>query len=142
MELGKIAIAGLADSGRTFRDREDIILYLALNASAEMEDLWATDDNAWTNAPARHIEFPDMLERRKEHLLAGKGTLRMRDADFSCYSDDEVRSFALDMRTLFIHDRARHLAVCKRCQTRLESWTKLLSEFDRDTFTRHGRADA
>jgi hypothetical protein len=39
MELGKIAIAGLADSGRTFRNREDVIRYLALNASTEMEDL-------------------------------------------------------------------------------------------------------
>jgi hypothetical protein len=36
----------------------------------------------------------------------------MREEDFSCYSDDEVRSFAFDMRRLFIHDRARHLAVC------------------------------
>jgi hypothetical protein len=132
MELGKIAIAGLADTGRTFRDREDVLRYLALNASTEMEDI---------NAPGRHIQFPDMLERRKEQLLTWKGTPRMREEDFCCYSDDEVRSFALDMRTLFIHDRARHLAVCTRCQTRLESWTKLLSEFDRRTLASHGRAD-
>jgi hypothetical protein len=79
MLLGLIAIAGLADCGRTFRDREDIIRYLALNASAEMEDLWVTDDTAWTNAPACHIEFPDMVERRKEQLLAGNGTPRMRE---------------------------------------------------------------
>jgi hypothetical protein len=38
-----------------------------------MEDLWGTDDIAWANAPVRHIEFPDMVERRKEHLLEGKG---------------------------------------------------------------------
>jgi hypothetical protein len=142
MELGTIAIAGLADVGRIFRDREDVLRYPALNASTEMEDLWATDDTAWTNAPARHIAFPDMVERRKEQLLASKGTPRMREEDFCCYSDDEVRSFALDMRSLFMHDRARHLAVCTRCQTRLESWTKLLSEFDRNTFTWQGRADA
>jgi hypothetical protein len=142
MELGRIAIAGLADSVRMFRDREDAIRYLALNASTEMEDLWAADDAAWLNAPARRIEFPDMVERRKEQLLAGKGTAPMREQDFSCYSDDEVRSFAFDMRSLFIHDRSRHLAVCTRCQTRLESWTKLLSDFDRSTFTRQGRADA
>jgi hypothetical protein len=74
MELGVIAIAGLADSDRTFRDREDVIRYLALNASTEMEDLWATDDTAWTNAPPRHIEFPDMVARRKEQLREGKGT--------------------------------------------------------------------
>jgi hypothetical protein len=83
-----------------------------------------------------------MLERRKEQLLAGKGTSPMREEDFSCYSDDEVRSFELDMRSLFIHDRARHLAICRRCQAGLESWTKLLGEFDRKTFARQGRADA
>jgi hypothetical protein len=142
MELGAIAIAGLADSGRSFCDREDVLRYLALNASTEMEDLWATDDTAWMNAHARHIAFPDMVERRKEQLLTGKGTPRMREEDFCCYSDDEVRSFALDMRSLFIHDCARHLAICRRCQTRLRSWTILLREFDRKTFTRHGRADA
>jgi hypothetical protein len=107
-----------------------------------MEDLWATDDTALTSAPARHIEFPDMLERRKQQLRAGNGTPRMREEEFCCYSDDGVRSFALDMRSLFIHDCARHLAVCTRCQARLESWTKLLSEFDRKTFTRQDRADA
>jgi hypothetical protein len=95
-----------------------------------------------TNAPARHIEFPDMVARRKEQLLVGKGTPRMREEDFCCYSDDEVRSFALDMRSLFIQDRARHLAVCTRCQTRLTSWTKLLGEFDRKRFTGQSRADA
>jgi hypothetical protein len=142
MELGAIAIAGLADTGRTFRDLEDLIRYLAVNASAEMEDLWATDDTAWTNAPVRHVEFPDMVACRKEQLLTGKGKPRLREEDFWCYSDDEVRSFALDMRSLFIRDCARHLAICTRCQRRLKSWTKLLSEFDRKTLTRHGCADA
>jgi hypothetical protein len=66
----------------------------------------------------------------------------MREDDFSCKSDDELRSFPLDMRSLFIHDCARHLAISRRCQTRLQSWTKLLSEFDQKTFTGHGRADA
>jgi hypothetical protein len=57
-----------------------------------------------------------MLERRKEQLIAGKGTPSMREEDICCYSDDEVRSFALDVRSLFIHDRARHLAVCLQCR--------------------------
>jgi hypothetical protein len=112
MELGAIAIAGLADTGRTFRDREDVIRYLALNASAEREDLWATDGTAWTDAPAHHIEFPDMAERRKKQLLAWKGTPRMREEEFCCYSDDEVRRFALDMRSLLIYDRTLHRVIC------------------------------
>ena len=119
--------------GRDIRDIDEFL------RQPSFSDL---DDTAWANARARHIEFPDMVEHRKEQLLAWKGTPRMREEEFCCYSDDEVRSFAHDMRSLFIHDCARHLAVCTRCQARLESWTKLLSEFDRKTFTRQRRADA
>ena len=74
MELGSIAIAGLADSGRTFRDREDVIQYLALNASAEMEDLWAMDDTAWTNSPVRRIEFPTRWNAARNN--SGRGRVR------------------------------------------------------------------
>ena len=51
--LAQIAAAALVDHGRIFRGREDAIRYLALNASAVLEDLWATDDTLWKNAPAR-----------------------------------------------------------------------------------------
>jgi hypothetical protein len=51
MELGSIAIAGLADQGRTFQNREAVLRYLALNASTGMEDLWAADDTDWLEAP-------------------------------------------------------------------------------------------
>jgi hypothetical protein len=142
MELGLIAIAGLADQGRTFKDREAVIRYLALNASAGMEDLWTVDDREWLEAPTRHIELPDMVARRREQLLQGAGPATLRAEDFSCYSDDEVRTFALDMRSLFLHDRIRHLAVCSRCQTRLESWTKLLRDFDKNSFQHKKRPDA
>jgi hypothetical protein len=124
LELGKIAIAGLADTGRTFAV-----------GKTSFDTLRSTQVQRWrtcglqTTLPGRtpllaHIEFPDMAERRKEQLLAWKGTPQMREEEFCCYSDDEVRSFAFDMRSLFMHDRARHLAICRRCQTRLESWTK------------------
>lgn len=142
MQLGSIAIAGLADQGRTFRNREAIIRYLALNASTEMEDLWATDDTDWLGAPTRHIEFPDMVARRREQLLRGEGPATLKEHDFACYSDDEVRMFALDMWSLFLHDRARHVAICSRCRTRLGSWTKLLRDFDKNTILQQRRPDA
>jgi hypothetical protein len=47
MQLGSIAIAGLADQGRTFQNREAVLGYVALNASPGMEDLWAADDTGW-----------------------------------------------------------------------------------------------
>jgi hypothetical protein len=34
-----------------------------------------------------------MVARRKEQFLAGKGTPRMREEDFWCHSDDELRGF-------------------------------------------------
>ena len=142
MQLGSIAIAGLADQGRTFQNREAVVRYLALNASTGMEDLWAFDDTDWLGAPTRHIGFPDMVARRREQLLRGEGPATLKDQDFTCYSDDEVRTFALDMWSLFLHDRARHLVICSRCQTRLGSWTKLLRDFDKNTILQQRRPDA
>jgi hypothetical protein len=53
-----------------------------------------------------------------------------------------VRRFAFDIRSLFLIDRAKHLAICTRCQTRLESWTKLVETFEQGASTASGRADA
>jgi hypothetical protein len=142
MQLGSIAIAGLADQGRTFQNREAVVRYLALNASTGMEDLWAGDDTDWLEAPTRHIEFPDMVARRREQLLSGEGPANLRERDFACYSDDEVRAFALNMWSLFLHDRARHLVICSRCRSRLGSWTKLLRDFDKNTILQQRRPDA
>jgi hypothetical protein len=142
MQLGSIAIAGLADQGRTFQNREAVLHYLALNASTGMEDLWAGDDTDWLEAPTRHIEFPDMVARRREQLLSGEGPANLRERDFACYSDDEVRAFALNMWNLFLHDRARHLVICSRCRSRLGSWTKLLRDFDKNTILQQRRPDA
>jgi hypothetical protein len=41
--LAQISASALVDQGRIFHGREDAIRYLALNASAVLEDLWATD---------------------------------------------------------------------------------------------------
>jgi hypothetical protein len=142
MQLGSIAIAGLADQGRMFQNREAVLRYLALNASTGMEDLWAGDDTDWLEAPTRHIEFPDMVARRREQLLRGEGPATLNEQDFACYSDDEVRTFALNMWSLFLHDRARHLVICSRCKTRLGSWTKLLRDFDKNTILQQRRPDA
>ena len=71
MQLGAIALAGLGDQRKTFQNREAVIRYIALNASPRMEDLWVTVDSQWLEAPRRRIEFPDMLEWRKEQLLRG-----------------------------------------------------------------------
>jgi len=142
MQLGEIAKAGLADQKKVFQTRDGIIRYLALNASAGMEDLWVVDATAWLEAPVRRIEFPDMVLRRREQLLHGQIAPALKEEDFVCYTDNEVRRFACDMRSLFLHDRSRHLAICTGCQKRLEAWTKIISDFDKKIATKTRRPDA
>jgi hypothetical protein len=141
--LAQIAASALVDQGRTFQRREEAIRYLALNASAVLEDLWATDDTLWKNAPVRHIQFDDMVAKRKADLLSEESTHpNFEERDFACYSDCEIRRFAFDIRSLFLTDHAKHLAICTRCQTRLESWTKLVEKFEQSASRQNGRADA
>lgn len=141
--LGNIARAALVDRNQVFQGREDAIRYLALNASAALEDLWAYDDTLWKDAPTRHIEFDDMVAKRKADLLRIDSTQSMfKDKDFACYSEDEVRTFAFDVRSLFLADRGKHLVICTRCQNRLEHWSNLVQKFDQATPAYNGRADA
>jgi hypothetical protein len=89
--LAKIARAALVDQGRTFRGREDAIRYLALNGSAALEDLWAYDDTLWKDAPARHIEFTDMVAKRKADLMRDASFHSpFEKADFTCYSEEDI----------------------------------------------------
>jgi hypothetical protein len=141
MQLGEIAKAGLADQTKVFQTREGVLRYLALNSSAVIEELWVADASEWLKAPVRRVEFPDMVARRREQLLHGQLALALKEQDFVCFTDDEVRKFACDIRILFWHDRSRHLAICTGCQKRLEAWTKIIGDFDNKAVTM-GQADA
>jgi hypothetical protein len=141
--LLKIARAALADQRKSIDGREEAIRYLALNSSALLEDLWAQDDTLWVKAPSRRIHFEDMVARRKADLLvAASDRPTFGEKDFACYTDDEIRAFAFDVRKLFLTERAKHLAICSRCQRRLEYWSGLVENFDRATPLQEGRADA
>jgi len=141
--LAKIARAALADQHRWADGRENAVRYLALNSSALLEDLWAQDDSLWVKAPIRRIHFDDMVTKRKAELLeASSAQPPFQEKDFACYTDDEIRTFAFDVRKLFLTDRARHLAICSRCQRRLEYWSGLVENFDRTAPLQEGRADA
>ena len=141
--LADIARAALVDRTKSFQGREDAIRYVALNSSALLEDLWAQDDTLWLRAPARQIQFDDMVAKRKAELLApALARPPFQEKDFDCYTEDEIRAFAFDVRKLFLTERARHLAICSRCQRRLEYWSGLVDSFDRATPMHDGRADA
>ena len=141
--LAKIARAALADQRETVGGREDAVRYLALNSSALLEDLWAEDDTLWVHAPRRRIQFDEMEAKRKAELLATASAMpAFEEKDFACYTDGEIRAFAFDMRKLFLTERAKHLAICSRCQRRLEYWSGLVEKFDRAAPLWEGRADA
>jgi hypothetical protein len=141
--LAKIARAALANQRKSVGRREDAVRYLALNASALLEDLWAEDDTLWVKAPTRRIHFGDMVAKRKAELLAAAPARpAFEEKDFACYTDDEIRAFAFDVRKLFLTERAKHLAICSRCQRRLEYWTGLVENFERAAPLEEGRADA
>jgi hypothetical protein len=141
--LAHIAASALVDRGRSFHGREDAIRYLALNASAVLEDLWATDDTLWKNVPVRHIQFDDMVAKRKADLFRVESIHpRFEERDFACYSEAQIQKFAFDIRILFLTDRVKHLAICTRCQTRLKSWTRLVENFDQCVFKHNGQVDA
>jgi hypothetical protein len=141
--LAKIARAALGDQLKLGGGREDAVRYLALNSSALLEDLWTQDDTLWVKAPSRRIHFEDMVARRKAELLTSASARpALEEKDFACYTDDEIRAFAFDVRRLFLTERAKHLAICSRCQRRLEYWSGLVENFDRATPQQEGRADA
>ena len=140
--LAKIAGAALADQGKLFRGREDANRYLALNSSARLEDLWAQDDTLWVKAPSRRIHFDNMTARRKAELLTAASVRPpFQEKDFACYTEDEIRAFAFDLRKLFLMERARHLAICSRCQCRLEYWSGLVENFDRAARQQEGKSE-
>ena len=140
--LGKIARAALADQRKFAGGRENAVRYLALNASALLEDLWAQDDTLWVKAPSRRIHFEDMARRKADLLAAASDRPTFGEEDFACYTDDDIRAFAFDMRKLFLTERAKHLAICSGCQRRLEYWSRLVENFDRAAPLQEGRADA
>ena len=141
--LARIARASLVDRGRTFHGRDDTIKYLALNASARLEDLWALDDILWTRAPQRQIEFDDMLAKRKADLISMSAPpVQFSEKDFACYAEDDFRAFAFDMRSFFLMDRTKHLTICIRCQNRLKYWANLVDKFDHAALGKHSGADA
>jgi hypothetical protein len=141
--LVKIARAALADQRELGRERKDAICYLALNSSALLEDLWVQDDTLWVKAPIRRIHFDDMVARRKAELMAAASAKpAFEEKDFACCTEDEIRAFAFDVRKLFLTERVKHLAICSRCQRRLEYWSGLVENFDRATPLQEGKVDA
>ena len=139
--LARLAAAALLDSAPVIEDRRSAIRYLALNASARLEDYWANDDTLWKAAGTRKVQLSDLVSEQKENLLRGhlpdmQG--KVTGADLICYTDDEVKCFAFNADRFLLSGNTRHMALCGYCQERVAKWIefakaaeeRVLAQFD------------
>ena len=119
--LAEMAAAALADSGAGIQNRKSAISYLALNASARIEDYWAEDDSLWRKAGTRLVVMPDVVADLKAVMIRnGRGEEAILESDLTCYSEDEVRCFAFHAGKFLLSGKSKHLALCGRCQERIQ----------------------
>ena len=125
--LARIATAALADTEACIADRKSAIRYLALNASARLEDYWAADDSLWQKAGNRTVTLPDVVAEVKDLMLKrGSGEGGILKEDLVCYSEDEVKLFAFGANRFLLSGKTKHLAICGRCQERIQKWIELV----------------
>jgi hypothetical protein len=121
--LAEMAAAALADSGGKIPNRKNAISYLALNASARIEDYWAEDDSLWRKAGSRLVAMPDVAADLKAVMIRnGRGEEAIFESDLTCYTEDEVRCFAFHAGKFLLSGKSKHLALCGRCQERIQGW--------------------
>ena len=123
--LALLAAAALVDCDPGITDRRSAIRYLALNASARLEDYWAEDDTLWTTAGTRVVKLPDLFLEQKESLR--RGSLEavhgpLTEVDLTCYTDEEVKRSAFNPDKLLMSGKTKHMPVCGYCQERVAKW--------------------
>jgi len=123
--LANIAAAAYADAGRVFADRRSAIRYLAINASARLEDYWSEDDSLWKRAGNRRVQLSDMVAELKEQMLADQVTTAesaVTEEDLTCYSEEQIKYFAFNPDKFLLSGKTRHMTLCGFCQERIARW--------------------
>lgn len=123
--LALLAAAALVDCDPGITDRRSAIRYLALNASARLEDYWAEDDTLWKSAGPRLVKLPDLFLEQKESLR--RGALEsvhgpLTEVDLTCYTDEEVKHYAFNPDRFLMSGKTKHMPVCGYCQERVAKW--------------------
>jgi len=121
--LAEMGAAALADSGAKIANRKSAIIYLALNASTRLEDYWAEDNSLWRKAGSRLVTMPDVVAELKALMIRnGRGDEAIVESDLTCYTEEEVRCFAFHASKFLLSRKSKHLALCGRCQERVQGW--------------------
>jgi hypothetical protein len=142
--IANIAAAAFADVHAVMLDRRSAIRYLAVNASAKLEDYWAKDDRLWHEAGDRIVKLPDVVTEQKEQILREKAAVAqgtVTEADLVCYTEEQIKHFAFNPDKFLLSGKTRHMPLCGFCQEQIARWIvymrkteeRMLSERDAGT---------
>ncbi len=123
--LANIAAAAYADAGRVFADRRTAIRYLAINASARLEDYWMEDDSLWTGVGNRRIPISDVVAELKAEMLKDQAAIAestVTEEDLTCYSEEQIKHFAFNPDKFLLSGKTRHITLCGFCQEKIARW--------------------
>ncbi len=139
--LALLAAAALVDCEPGISDRRTAIRYLALNASARLEDYWAEDDTLWTSAGPRVVKLPDLFLEQKESLR--RGSLEaihgpLTEVDLTCYTDEEVKRYAFNPDKFLMSGKTKHMPVCGYCQERVAKWVNFAKDAEERMMAQFG----
>lgn len=135
--LCKIATAGYVDTDAMTGSREAMVRYIAVNGSSRIKDFLAANIAILRSVLPRQVQFPDAVSSRRKSLLeyiptrpeVFEVTPRPPEYFLECYTEDEIRAITLDVRTLALSPRFRHLGLCRKCLNRLIYWQKQYASF-------------
>ncbi len=139
--LALLAAAALVDCDPGITDRRSAIRYLALNASARLEDYWAEDDTLWKSAGPRVVKLPDLFLEKKESLR--RGALEsvhgpLTEMDLTCYTDEKVKHYAFNPDKFLMSGKTKHMPVCGFCQERVAKWVSFAKDAEERMMTQCG----
>ena len=123
--LANIGAAAYADRKTVVADRRSAIRYLAVNASAKLEDLWTADDSLWTKTGNRTVHLSDAVAELKEQMLRDKEAIAQNtvtEEDLACYSEEQIKHFAFNPDKFLLSGKTRHMPLCGFCQERIARW--------------------
>ena len=124
--FAEMAAAALADSEAGIQNRNGGIFYLALNASARIEDYWAEDDSLWRKAGSRLVAMPDVVADVKAVMIRnGRGEEAIPESDLTCYTEDEVRCFAFHAGKFLLSGKASILLFVDAARSVSKGWIEL-----------------
>ncbi len=139
--LALLAAAALVDCDPGITDRRSAIRYLALNASARLEDYWAADDTLWKAAGARIVKLPDLFLEQKESLRRGSLEAThgpLTEVDLTCYTEEEVKHFAFNPDKFLMSGKTKHMPVCGYCQERVANWVQFAKDAEERMMVQFG----